>query len=38
MVSAEEYASLGKGDLLKIINPETGETKLIDKGNLSVDI
>jgi hypothetical protein len=38
MVNAEEYASLGKGDLLKIINPETGESKLIDKGNLSVDI
>lgn len=38
MVNAEEYASLGKGDLLKIVNPGNGETKLVDKGDLKVDL
>ena len=38
MVNAEEFASLGKGDLLKIVNPSNSETKLVDKGDLKIDL
>ena len=38
MVNAEEYASLGSGDLLKIISIKTGKDLLVDKDDLSVSI
>lgn len=38
MVNAEEYSSLGRGDLLKIVNPSNSETKLVDKGDLKIDL
>lgn len=38
MVNAEEYSSLGKGDLLKIVNPSNGKDKMVDKGDLNIDI
>ena len=38
MVNAEEFASFGAGDLLKIINPDNRHQKLVDKKDLKVDL
>jgi hypothetical protein len=38
MINAEEYASFGKDDLLKIIKPSTGESKLVNKKHVEVTL
>ena len=38
MVNAEDYSSMGNGDLMKIINPSSGNNKLVDKKDLKISM
>ena len=38
MVNAEEYSSLGDGDLIDVVNPKTMESDLVERGKLKVKI